>query len=229
VPDKLWARYRGALGGPDGCLGYPIGPPQPWENGIRQSFEHGSLSLRQDLGTVTSAECPDQNPIGTGSASPALPVLALVYYVDNKKGISHEIPPIKSASQDFTSSLPFVNSVGIIAAVDPRHRTTPQHRITLQLLDQNDNVLFKRQVQLIDNDMTTASFAPIPVVIGKRYWLRVINDSPDIIGVYLNDPARAGQVARPTARALLDGELPDPPPHRDPNGALCGRVQGTSG
>jgi hypothetical protein len=228
VPDKLWDKYNGRLGGPDGCLGYPIEPSQPWENGIRQAFEHGSLSLRQDLGTVTSAECPDNNRTSTGSASPALPERALVYYVDADHGISHEIPPTKSVWQDFSPSLPFVDEVGIIAAVDPHNRTTPQHLITLQLLDQNKNVLFRRRVSLIDNQMTAAAFPPKPVVIGKVYWLRVINDSADNIGVYLNDPARARQIASPTARALLDGELPDPPLHRDAHGALCGRVDGTS-
>jgi len=229
MPDKLWGKYSGDLGGPDGCLGYPIGPSQPWENGIRQDFEHGSLSFRQDLGAVTNAGCPEGNRTDPRSTAPVLPEHALVYQVDADHGIPHEIPPTKSAWQDFTPSLPFVDEVGIIAGVDPAKRTSPQHPITLQLLDQDKNILFGRQVPLIENRLTTANFRPIPVVVGKAYWLRATNDSADVIGLYLNDPARPNQVASPTARALLDGELPNPRPHRDEKGALCGRIDGTSG
>ncbi|WP_030436734.1 hypothetical protein [Actinoplanes subtropicus] len=226
MPDKLWAKYSGQLHGPDGCLGYPIEPSRPWENGIRQDFEHGSLSFRQDRGVVTTGGCVEADP---PSAAPVTAHHALVYQVDADHGIPHEIPPAKSASQDFTPSLPFVDEIGIIAGVDPAKSTSPQHSITLQLLDREQHILFHRSVTLNDNRLTTAGFPPIPVAVGKVYWLRVINDSADVIGVYLNDPARANHIASPSARALLDGELPNPRVHRDDNGALCGRIEGTSG
>jgi hypothetical protein len=57
IPAPLWQRYV-SLGGPSGQLGFPVGPPEgSYQDGWRQTFEHGSMASRPDS-TVTATVLP---------------------------------------------------------------------------------------------------------------------------------------------------------------------------
>jgi hypothetical protein len=229
IHPQLWKRYKGELGGPDGRLQYPKGSSRPWENGIRQDFEGGWLWYRIDRGTLTRDEYiagkskPDPRETGLGTHK-------VIYQVDSDNGIPHEIGAGGSVRQAFRPSTPFIDEIGVIVGIDPRHDREALHPLFIQLLDSREKVLASERVDdFRNNQLTTVTFRPVVVDVGASYFLSVINDSHDTIGVYLNSPGTHGSPADPGARAYLIGEIPRPSPHFDSVGALSGRVVGGTG
>jgi hypothetical protein len=225
VPPELWSRYHGDLGGPEGRLGYPVGPAESWNEGIRQLFEHGWIWYRQDRGALTNWEYAG-GPTPTPAKSSAASSQTLIYQVDSDGGTPHEIPQDGSVRQSFKARTPVIDEIGVIVGVDPARSTERTHRLRLELRDSHQNLLAGDSVPLENNGLTKLDFAPVRVTVGEFYVLYVRNDSRDAVGVYLNSPVGNNRTADANARAFLIRELPNPKPHFDEHGALCGRVEG---
>ncbi|MEV6844042.1 hypothetical protein [Actinoplanes sp. NPDC051411] len=226
IPPQIWSRYL-LLGGPAGTLGFPTSASTAWNNGIRQIFEHGWLWYRFDRGTLTQKEYAD----GVTVPGPTAPAASqrLIYQVDCAHGVPHEIPAQGSVRQEFRPTTPFVREIGVVAGLNPRQTTTNRHMVELDLLNRTETVLFRSRVDLVDNGLTNISFPAVRVVPGDPYSIRVTNLSSDIIGVLLANPATSGKPAGSHLHAWLEGEVPRDEGHYDADGALCGRVLGSSG
>ena len=213
VSSYFWQKYNEKLGGPDGSYGYPTSQQQPFENGVRQFFERGWLFYRADTGVLTDRQFragrlhPSPSS-SAGSASTAPPQLRVVkvYDVDSDQGTSYDLAPNQHADQPFRSSLPFIDQIGVIVGLNPvNDQHGGQHYLRIQLLSQAHKVLSSRISPLANNVNTVVSVPDIHVKIASTYYIRVTNLSEDVLGVYLNDPRRHGEIAGHDRGAVVHG------------------------
>lgn len=91
----FWQEYNGKFDGPDGLYGYPSSQQEPFDNGVRQFFQHGWLFYRADTGVLTSSQyeryragkfhpLPSSSAISPSTVPPQLRVMK-VYDVDSDK------------------------------------------------------------------------------------------------------------------------------------------------
>jgi hypothetical protein len=214
VPSYFWQEYSGKLGGPDGTYGYPASQQEPLDNGVQQFFQHGWLFYRADTGVLTSSQyrkfrAGELHPSPSFPSSPSIapPQLRVVkvYQVDSDNGTSYDLAPNQHADQPFRSSLPFVDQIGVIVGLNPVNDHHAEHYLKIQLLTEAGKVLSSGISRLADNIYTVAPVPDVHVETGTTYYIRVINVSEDVLGVYLNDPSRPGEIADHDGNAVVNG------------------------
>jgi hypothetical protein len=214
VPSYFWQEYAGRLGGPGGLYGYPASQQEPLDNGVQQFFQHGWLFYRADTGVLTSSQYRQfragelhPSPSSASSASTAPPQLGVmkVYEVDSDKGISYDLAPNQHADQPFRSSLPFIDQIGVIVGLNPVNNHHDSHSLRIQLLTETGKVLSSSISPLADNVYTVVPVPDVQVKTGIIYYIRVTNISEDVLGVYLNDPSRPGEIADHDGGAVVNG------------------------
>jgi len=216
VSYSFWQEYNGRFGGPDGSYGYPTSQQEPFDNGVRQFFQHGWLFYRADTGVLTSSQyrqfgAGKLHPSPSSSANPpsiAPPQLRVtkVYDVDSDKGTSYDLSPNQHADQPFRSSLPFIDQVGVIVGLNPaNNRHGGPHYLKIELLNKAHKVLSSRISPLANNVNTVVPVPDVRVIPGTTYYIRVTNLSEDVLGVYLNDPSRPGEITDHAGSAIVNG------------------------
>jgi hypothetical protein len=214
VSDSFWPEYEEKLGGPDGSYGYPVSQQESFDNGLRQFFQHGWLFYRAGTGVLTSSQYekvragelhPSPPATSSSTAPPQLRVVK-VYNVDSNNGVSYDLAPNTHADQPFHSDLPLIDQIGVIVGLNPvnDHHAEP-HYLRIQLLNQAHKVLSSKTMALADNLDTVVNVPDVHVNPGSTYYIRVINISEDVLGVYLNDPARPGEEAGHAGSAVVNG------------------------
>ena len=214
VPSYFWQEFSSRLGGPDGPYGYPTSQQEPLDNGVQQSFQHGWLFYRADTGVLTSSQYRQfragelhLSPSSPSSPSIAPPQLRVVkvYKVDSDEGISYDLAPNQHADQPFRSSLPFIDQIGVIVGLNPVNDHHNEHYLKIQLLTEDGKVLSSSISPLADNVNTVVAVPDVHVETGTSYYIRVTNVSEDVLGVYLNDPSRPGEIADHDGNAVVNG------------------------
>jgi hypothetical protein len=214
VPSYFWQEYSGKLGGPDGPYGYPASQQEPLDNGVQQFFQSGWLFYRADTGVLTSSQykqfrAGELHPSPSSPSSPSIapPQLRVekIYQVDSDNGTSYDLAPNQHADQPFRSSLPFVDQIGVIVGLNPVNDHHAEHYLKIQLLTETGKVLSSGISRLADNIYTAAAVPDVHIETGTTYYIRVTNVSEDVLGVYLNDPSRPGEVAGHDGHAVVNG------------------------
>jgi hypothetical protein len=60
---------------------------------------------------------------------------------------------------------------------------------------------------LAENINTVLQVPYVRVKVGTTYYIRVTNLSKDVLGVYLNDPSRPGEMTDHNGNAVVNGVL----------------------
>jgi hypothetical protein len=216
VSYSFWQEYNERYDGPNGLYGYPISQQEPFDNGVRQFFQHGWLFYRADTGVLTSSQYREfragklhpspSSSANTPSIAPPQLRIEKVYNVDSNNGISYDLSPNQHADQPFRSSLPIIDQIGVIVGLNPAndHHGGP-HYLRIDLLTRAHKVLSSRISPLANNVNTVVPVREVHVIPGTIYYIRVTNLSEDVLGVYLNDPSRPGEVTDHAGSALVNG------------------------
>ena len=214
VSSSFWATYLSEFGGPTGSYGYPISKQVPFDNGIRQFFQHGWLFYRADVGVLTAHQyelfrAGKLHPAPTPAAFPSIPPslkVADVYDVDSNHGVSYDLKPNQYAEQAFKSTLPYVDQMGVIVGLNPLDNFHPQqHYLRIQILTSSGKSISSEIAPLANNVNTVARVPDVRLKPGIIYYIRVTNLSLDVLGVYLNDPHRKGENAGHYGNAVVNG------------------------
>jgi hypothetical protein len=216
VSYSFWQAYSQRYGGPNGLYGYPVSQQEPFDNGVRQFFQHGWLFYRVDTGVLTSSQyrqfragklhpSPSSSANTPPTASPQLRV-EKVYNVDSNSGVSYDLSPNQHADQPFRSSLPIIDQMGVIVGLNPvnDHHGGP-HYLRIDLLTQAHKILSSRIAPLANNVNTVIPVREVRVIPGTIYYIRVTNLSEDVLGVYLNNPSRPGEITDHAGSAIVNG------------------------
>lgn len=215
VSSYFWQEYNGKFGGPDGPYGYPTSQQEPFDNGVQQSFQHGWLFFRADTGVLTRTQyrqfragelhpSPSSSAMSPSTAPPQLRVMK-VYNVDSDKGTSYDLAPNQYADQPFRSGLPFIDQIGVIVGLNPVNDHHGSHYLRIQLLTKAHKLLSSDIVPLANNVNTIVSVPDVQIETGTTYYIRVTDVSEDVLGVYLNDPSRPGELAGHDGSAVVNG------------------------
>jgi hypothetical protein len=168
------------------------------------------------------------------AAGPRRPA-ALMYKVPSGPGSGDiAILPTGSLVQPFRATTNGLDAAAAIIGIDPKrsHRDQP-HDVHFEVLQHRDGeparLLGTANAQVtLDNDnkdVTGVFDPPVRLETGQLYALRVVNDSTETIGVYVNAPAGEARRVPYPAYACADGEV-EP---FDPAGkVLSGYISGTT-
>lgn len=121
------------------------------------------------------------------------------------QGTSYDLAPNQHADQPFRSSLPFVDQIGVIVGLNPVNDHHAEHYLKIQLLTEAGKVLSSGISRLADNIYTVVAVPDVHIETGTTYYIRVTNVSEDVLGVYLNDLNRPGEIAGHDGNAVVNG------------------------
>jgi hypothetical protein len=227
VQQGVWPCYEDTFGGPEGELGYPIGP-QEYDEQSRlafQRFEHGRLYYDDQRGVRTDEELRTAKDPRC-AATTIRPLAVDVYRVESSPGgIPHEILPGGYVDQEFTATAKNIDEVSVVVGLDPRSDTGGAHTLAFDLMSNGKSLTSGTGITLVNNGRTELLRSAVQVSPGQRYTLRVINVSHDVLGFYLNSADSPESVGSASCHAHVVGEKPQPSPH-DATGCLSALVQG---
>lgn len=216
VSYSFWQAYSQKFGGPNGLYGYPVSQQEPFDNGVRQFFQHGWLFYRADTGVLSSSQYRQfragklhPSPSSSANTPPTAPPqlrVEKVYSVDSNNGVSYDLSPNQHADQPFRSGLPIIDQIGVIVGLNPvnDHHGGP-HYLRIELLTKAHKVLSSRIAPLANNVNTVVPVPEVRVTPGTTCYIRVTNLSEDVLGVYLNDPSRPGEITDHAGSAIVNG------------------------
>jgi hypothetical protein len=120
---------------------------------------------------------------------------------------AHSIIPDGRIEQEFTAPEPYIWWIDVITGYQPNQKPGP---VELALLNEDRDVLARNpKVSILNNRQTIFRFLPVKVTPGKRYWIRLINNSGITLGVYMRYiPGVNGEHRKPpdTGATLVYGE-----------------------
>ena len=227
VQQGMWPCYKTNFGGPEGLLGYPIGPQEYDEQYMLpfQRFEHGSLYYDDHRGVLTEMELKTTKEASCETPAIRPPVVDVYRIESNPGGVPHEILPGGHVDQEFTAINSNIDDASVVVGLDPRSDTGGTHTLGFELMLDDKLVASNTGIVLVNNGRTGLLRSTVQVVPGKRYTLRVTNASQDVLGFYLNSADSPGSVGSNGCRAHLVGEKPQPRPH-DTTECLAALVRG---
>jgi hypothetical protein len=95
VQQGVWPCYKTTFNGPEGELGYPIGP-QEYDEQYRlpfQRFEHGSLYYDDQHGVLTDKKLKTTKEVSCVASAIRPPAVDVYRIESNPGGVPHEILP----------------------------------------------------------------------------------------------------------------------------------------
>lgn len=143
-------------------------------------------------------------------------------HADNRRGAeAHQILDEGRVDQQFVAVYPFVWSMTVVIGHDPSRTPDP---VEIALLNSDGQELYSNTATIADNAGTEVRFAPVEVIPGETYTLRLINTSGRTLGVYMYaETSPDGSKHKPTATGttLVYGEERRPDGQRTEAVSAC--------